>query len=381
MADDPPLSPELQARSDEAKVAKAEADTAKAKADAAKAAADVTATQRASLAALVPDMSNVVQSKLDAKDGPAISASSLTFGALEKVAGIVADRAGKVLPDTACVLVTSQADLSASDGIYFDVVTGLEQLRHAAQRLRGAAPPTDSELETLGAVDAAAAIATAVPQVLSLFSAQRTLSTSNLTASDLAAASAVAGALQEHEKKPTIVHDDFRLVTDGGVYELATKVSEERQLLIETGLDAVAGDAPKVAMINNLVEAIDSFLAGVHAVPAGATKSPIAIAALRARLHPADGSQSDGNPEGLEARTNGLFTHVLLVKMEAAQSQQVLENRPLWFRDRYSTIVDVSVTFLLVAIPDSNVLAGGVATATASAYGVVGELLTRAVVT
>jgi hypothetical protein len=365
---DPPLPADLQARNDEATVVKAEAEAAKAKADAEKAAADADAARRAGLLALVPDLSKVKDSTLDVKDGPAIRASSLTFGALHQVTEQVATRVAAVVTRPARILVTSQVDLSSVDAIYFDVVKGLEELRDAAHRLIEP-EPRHTELEPFGvtaALDLAGAVATAVPQVLSLFSAQRTLSTAAVSASDLAAAAEVAGALRAQDGIPVVLHDDFRLVNDGPVYALAAEVSARRQQLIERRLTLDAGEAANIAVIEKLVDAIDAFLAGVHAVPAGATKSPIAFATLHELLHDSGSSR---------------LTHVLLVKMEAGQSQQVLEDRPLWFQDKYSTIVDLSITYILIATDDSQIVTAGSATGTASAYGKIGEPPTLRVVT
>jgi hypothetical protein len=52
---------------------------------------------------------------------------------------------------------------------------------------------------------------------------------------------------------------------------------------------------------------------------------------------------------------------VLLVKAEAGQVREVLGDRPLWLRDKFSNIADTSVTYMLIETAGSNILRSGTA--------------------
>jgi hypothetical protein len=238
-----------------------------------------------------------------------------------------------------------------------------------------------------------------------------------VTVSDLAAAAAVCGAIKAREgmKAAALVHDDFRLTPKGHVSELLTAVSAKRQQLIAKKLvlsdrklefdaklslakaaeaaaeKAVAdagskatkeqrvaldnaqrevaeatrgstGAAIKIGLIESVVAAVDSFTSAIRVIPAGGRRSPLATAALFDRLHCED---SQSSPDGC-------FTHMLLVKSQSGQAQQLVDNQPFWFEDKFSTVVDLSVTYMLIESKSSSLLAAGTVTGTAKAFGKVG---------
>jgi hypothetical protein len=453
---DDPTPEQLKTRKDvaevtkvEAEAAKAEAEAAKAKADAAKAEAEVAdhdsplakqsreAASRKEIAAadkdaadarvsqlksLIPDFGAVKDSTVEInKDGPPLFGSVLTFGALNRAAKSISDkiqqRSGST-PTAWRIFVTSDPDLASSDSIYQDVTTGFDQLKEAADKLL---EQTDPQLETAGYVaplDIAAALASAVPGVLSLLSAHRSLTTASVTVNDLAATAAVAGALKDDPAASpwVIVHDDFQLVPAGGIYATSAVVSTKRQELIgrklvigerKSGFDAdlekalaakkakereiadagnnpppnlgvelgeilkaiellnrrITRDVVRLGYIDSLITSIDAFAAAVRAVPTGARRSSLATAALHELLH----------KPGLIADRAEQFTHVLLVKGQPGQSQQVVNNLPLWFQDKFSTIVDVNVTYMLIETASSRIVTSGTVTCVAKAWGNIGE--------
>ena len=377
---------------------------------------DASAARRAQIGALIPDLSTVKPSTLDVKDGPPIGGSILTFGALRSVGETIAKAILAAPPGDKPwrVLVTSDTDLATSDGTYVDVKTGLAQLDGAAGLLLEDLKPEAPGIAP-AVVDIVAALATALPGLLSMLSAQRSLSTASVTVNDVAAIAAVSGGvlLKKDKRDISLFHDDFRLVPEGGVYAASAQVSTKRQELmgrkivlskrredfgadveaalstekelkkqIEEAGDAVppkliedlaatvkkikelnrkiADETVRLGMIDSLASTIEQFLSAIRLIPEGAHRSPLATAALRELLHDRAG--------GTEA-----FTHALLVKGQAGQSQQLLENRPLWFQDKFSTVVDVSVTFTLIDLPASNVVSAGTVTGTAKAYGKIGD--------
>ncbi len=443
----PQLSPELQARKDKADVAKAEADAAKAAADAraadatarktaaeaadhdapsarqqreaearkaiAEADKDAASARQTQLGALIPDFGKVKDSTLDVKDGPSIGATALAFAALRRVADKMSQEiVASISVAHVRLLVTSDPDLATTDAQYQDVYTGLVDLASASDKLLDETDPEKIETASfMPAMDLAAALASAVPDVLSLLTSHRTVGTAAVTVTDLAAASAVAGALKTRAPALTVLHDDFRLVPTGAVYEQADQLSQKRQQLgarkiqLNDKKSTVDGDLTdaqnkkkgleddiakatsdkqaekfrvdldntekqiaaltkhsgelslRIGLIDGLTGSIDTFTTAIRTIPQGARRSPLAIAALQSVLH----SQEPDK-----------VTHVLLVKGEGGQAAQVTENRPLWFEDKFSTLADVSVTHILINLPDSAIVASGTTTSTAAARGTIG---------
>jgi hypothetical protein len=378
-----------------------DAESAKKAAEAEKSAAD---SRRAQLSALIPDLSTVKPSKLDVKgDGPPLWSTFLLGQALDAAAVDVAGRLGTIGAGDR-VLVTSDPDLASADSVYWDVKAGLDQLAGAAKDLIDKTA-IDTQADMVPALDAVGAIATAVPAVLSLLSAERTLTSTSLTPSDLAATSAVIGALKGAGAQGTLVHDGFRTIESGGVYADAETVSGYRQQLVgrkieladanaqsESDLSDAQADVQRIkklkpppadveqqlesaeakvqaiqkkiaglklraGLVDSLLTSIDSFQAAIRVVPEGAHRSALASAALHEQLHGV-GSQ---------------FTHVLLVTTQTGSAQQVLENRPLWFNDKYTTAVEASITYMLISTGDSAVAAAGTAIRTMSLRGKIGD--------
>ncbi|HYN81837.1 MAG TPA: hypothetical protein VES88_10080 [Gemmatimonadaceae bacterium] len=423
-------------RAKEAATVKAEADAAKAKADArtAEAAArkaeqeladhaspearrqreaeanqkadeaekDAAAARRARLAALIPDVATVKGSTLEVKEGPQLWSTFLLGRALGDCAKQVADKLKEPLGGSSRILVTNESDLASADAVYRDVKTGLKDLVSAADKLLGVVKEESVEIAGATPVDALGALVSAVPAVLSLFSAHRTVSTTAVTASDLAASAAIAGMLKSEVSGATILLDDFRLATNGDIYKFAAEASGKRQQLIarkirlsderreleaklaatkleverlekpaEPGNSGKLEDAQKevysvkasladrdlrAGLIDSVVAAIDAFTTAIRAVPSGGHRSPLASAALQEELH------------GDAPR----FTHVLLVKTQPGVAQQMIENRPLWRGDKFSTIVDASITYILIQTSDSRVCAASTETSIWSARGKIG---------
>ena len=129
-------------------------------------------------------------------------------------------------------------------------------------------------------------------------------------------------------------------------------------------LNRQATDAAlRIGLTDSLVSSIDTFGAAIRIVPDGARRSAIATAALHEFLHkpqPANG-------------TTEQISHILLVKAQPGQAQQLIDDRPFWFKDTFSTMVDVSVTYVLIEAPSSHLVASGTLTGTAKARGKIGD--------
>ncbi|MBA3422896.1 MAG: hypothetical protein H0U12_13585 [Thermoleophilaceae bacterium] len=381
-----------------------EAEARKAAAEANKAAA---VAQRDQLGAFIPDFSKVQRGELELKGDQTLDASALAQRAVAEAADTLAKRVEEKLPDDGRwrLLITSDSDLATSDGAYLDVVTGLDQLSAAADKLLEIAQPAKTK-EFLG--PAIGALVSAVPGLLSLFSAHRTVMTAPVTISDLTAAAATVGALRRLTDSGVLIHDDLRLLPKGAVHgkaealgakqqelvghkialeadkarstaelaearakvseltaalaanpdnanELRPQVAEELKQLesLEQKVDAAA---IKVGLIESVLSAIDHFITSLTAVPEGGKRSPLALAAMREQLHEATAGDHP-------------FTHVLLVKGNAGSAQQSVDDRPLWFDDKYSAVATASITYMLLETETSQLVTADNVTGSAAAYG------------
>jgi hypothetical protein len=382
------------------------AETKKATAEADKAATDAS---RAQISALIPDLSDVDRGSLTVTPEKGLFGTSLAQRALDKAATSIATNVASALAGTSVksvVLITTDEDLAASDAAYWEVTTGLKQLTEAADTaLETLRQPVGPEL--LPAV--IGALAAALPPVLSLFSAHRTLSTAPVTVSDIAASAAVAGKLLETNPECMVIHDNFRLLTSGQIQTSIETLSEKRQSLVshkltleqtkaeqeaelairrdriedltksligadekktaelERQLDQArreradaakkAGEATaSIGVIDTVLTAIDSFNASLVAVPAGAKWSPLTAATRRQQLH-----------------GDNAFTDALLIKASAGSTLEVVNDRPLWFDDKFSALAAISVTYLLLHRESNGLLAAGAATGTVNVTGTIGD--------
>jgi hypothetical protein len=276
------------------------------------------------------------------------------------------------------VLITSDSDLASKDAACLDVTSGLEQLIDTADKLLN-----EIHLDFVDPVTGGLAVAAALPGVLSLLSAKRTLSTEATVANDLAAVAAVAASLRTRASSLVVVHDDFRLVPDGPVHAKLKEVSERRGALIakkltltdeksKTDADLAEAKAAKrpnpatiaaltrqstdaatrIGLVESVSTVIDTVLAGIRSTPAGAKRSLLATAELQASL-----------------RGQDKFTHVLLVKAQAGRVREQIDNRPLILDDKFYAIADTSITYMLIETEGSKIVASGTVTRLASASG------------
>ena len=106
-----------------------------------------------------------------------------------------------------------------------------------------------------------------------------------------------------------------------------------------------------------LASAIDAFLASILAVPGGATRSAYTSAILRERLH------------------DGSIACVVLVKGVGGSTAEVVNDKPLWFKDKFTTIASSGLSWLLIAAADGAVVAGGSKVSTLEITGTIGDTI------
>lgn len=352
--------------------AEAAAD-AKSRKDEAEADKDAAAARQAQIAALIPDFSKVTAGGLEVKGDQPLFGAAMAQRALADAAAELAKAVGNALANAGTVrlLVTSDAELATSDGAYLDVTTSLSGLIDAAKGLLPPPPPPGPGVPpgppappgpaVLAAAPIAGAIAGALPGLLSLFAAQRTVQSAAASVADLSAAAAAIGAIRATKADWTLIHDDFRTMPATGTVATIVKqaATAHRDLTAHSAdLKAQGGHDAEVAKLDDLARDIDTYLGAISAVPSGATQSQLSRAILREQLH--------GDAERR-------FTHALLVKSEGGALHEAYDNKPLWFKDKFSVVAVVSLTFLLIEAPSGVALIGATIAKAATGHGTIGS--------
>ena len=337
--------------------------------------------------------------------------AALARHALQKAVDSLIGEVIDVLPSGAddVVLITDDPDLATSDAAYTEVTSALQQLTATADEILSAVPAG----EDFGVAPAVVvgAVAAAIPPLLSLFSARRSVSTFALTADNTAAVAQLAGKLTAAGKRVRI--DDFRLVPSGHVVSLERALRERRGALVRRKLekdaeriqletkrassqqevddltkalhalsptdakyedvrthltqqradrDAAASAALNatvaVNVIDDLLTSIDAFLVAVHAVPEGGTRTPLANAALREELR-----GQAGKPR---------FTRVLFVNASSGSAVQSVDDKPLWFDDKFESVASLNVSYWVIDAATSDLVAAGSAAGSARLKGTFG---------
>lgn len=393
--------------------------------------ATVTA-KRDQVAALIPNFSDAERGTLAVgADQPPMFADALARRALDSAAGTLGEEVSELLPagGSCRVLLTSDAQLVDSHATYVNVVTGLDGLTDAAETLLGDLEEASTRELLEPATATIAAVVGALPGLLSLFSAHRTITTGPVTVDDLSAAAATARALIHLKNEIVIVHDDVRMLDTGVVHARVAALGAKRRDLVARKLtldveraeantdltqarerakelkkeyddappeakparltdlqekrdsvrrleNALAQATASAGSIDSLLAAVDAFNASLNAVPEGASRSPLTVAAIREHLNDVPPPQTSTTlAEGVAraVEPDKRFTHVLLVKGSGGSAQQMFDDKPFLFEDKFAVVATANITYLLIATTGSAVLAAGNAGGSAAAHGSVGD--------
>lgn len=202
-----------------------------------------------------------------------------------------------------------------------------------------------------------------------LTEAQRKLASRKLElGAERASAAAEQSAITDRIAALTKGLADGTAVKDAALAELTTEreaLADQRMAvdLVTTNLDVVTA----------ALTAIETFVGAITSVPEGAKRSPIVEAALHQQLHaPKD---ADGKL-GSEA-----ITHVLLVQAQDASLSQVVDDKPLWFKDKFTLAATVTITYMLLAVDTGTIVAAGNANGVVHGRGSIGNKLDITVIT
>jgi hypothetical protein len=356
--------------------------------------------QQARVAALIPDLSKATVPELKVSGEQALFSSRVTHRALNNAAAALEQSVSPSLPakGSGRVLLTTADDLASLDGVYVEVNQGLSMLREAADALL---PPQPG----IAPVAVAAAVAAALPGLISFFAPTRSVSSHTMTLDDPMVLAAVAGKLAGTRE---VMLADFRTVPQDGVVNRDNELMEKRGKLLDeraevakakeeaeakrataqATLDAVltkheqdaeqaaakqeidnAAAARKrtaealalkirqAAQIDDVIKAIDGFRTAVHTVPPGGVRSPLVTAALYEAMH----------WNGTER-----FAAVLLVKSGGGSIDQLIDDRKLR-KDRFDMIGTATIAYWVIDPQDSLVKASGTAAGSARLQGTIGE--------
>jgi hypothetical protein len=437
----PQLPLPLLTRTQEAQVATAEANARKAAADAE---ASALAVAQSKYKSLVPDLTGLATNAVNDKSADVAFGGLVTYSALNHAAEIVVDTISRTLRTPAgdhhpTILVTAQSDLLTNDLLSIAVVAGLKQtsdfadavlkqLSPAAERVdsagdgsdlddaglpkpqttsfRGASTATAVASGALGAaafgpVGFAAAAASAIPSIVSLFSSTTTVKSQVEVITDLATTTSIVSAVSEKLPTYTAVHEDFRFAPPTSAIrhayeELTVKrihlvLAQEREQVAKNAADldvaraqqqldagkkatppkpddpaltkqlndatlVSANAAAALTLISAVISSIDGFSTLMNATAAG-TRSPLATASLNELLHSAG---ADG------------ISYVLSVKGLGGESEEYTKDRRIG-HDTYTTLADASISFMLFDTTAKKIISSGVATGVSSVHGRLGD--------
>jgi hypothetical protein len=327
------------------------------------------AARREQVASLIPAFSKVERGELKVGGDQPTAGTTVAGRALQNAAKLVkAEVIDQIGADEWTLLITSDGDIAGSDAAYHSTLAALKRLETWAQAVLDLPEPSVAPVEAiLPMVAVASAVAAAVPGILSLLSAHRTVTTGKVTIDDVTAAAAVAGVLKSGNSNGTVFHDAIRPLPSGG--EISSEVDSLyalRQQLIERKVKLesrkpTAGTEPSeeliaaIALVGKVSDSIEELLEKLVTVPEEATRSPLAAAILREGLH------------------NGAFQYVLFVKAQSASGMQLVNDKPLWWKDTFAVLAAASISWMLVDATGGDILRANVVTGTAQAKGKIGD--------
>jgi hypothetical protein len=339
------------------------------RADTAKAEKSIMDSTFGQFAGAFPDLSKINPGSTTVGSGTQLFASALALHALDSACREAAGKIAAKIPDkNKYVLITTEADLASTDGMYAQVAKVLTQLQLTASQLidryRQPAPQGRTDGDTRAhresfALAGVGALASAVPAVISLFSANRTVAGASTKADDLQAVIGVAAAMADQVPPLKVLVDDFRTVDQKGPIEiLLDKVNASRVALAglkdELTASTTPADVQALGQVNQVASVIDTFVGSILAIPSGGTRSAYTGAILRERIH------------------NQTIDCVVLIKGVSGSTAQVINDRPLWFKDKFTTVASAGLSWLIVRTSDGAVAGGGSQVSSMQLSGTIG---------
>lgn len=271
------------------------------------------------------------------------------------------------------VLVTTNADLAAGDAVFQDVQNSLQQLGKLIEALNARideilshetdeTPRSEPRKGIAPAVAVAGAVAELAPQLLGLFSAHRSLTTSSVVADDAVASMSVAGALRQCSSSLPVVLENFRTLPklkEGILSDIQNlRISSAELSSRQAELTKRGKGAAEAAEASAAVALVNNYLDSVTKAPTGESRSALVTSLLYEQLHCL-------NP----------VTHCLLIKAYPGTAHQLLEDRPMMFKDQVSIVASTGIAYSLLEVASGEILVGGALAAAQSLNGKLGTEL------
>lgn len=390
-----------------------DADRAKSVAEARGAAID---SQQKVIDSLVPNLAGASRGSTTTS-GTTLFTTLLTERGVRRAAkALVADVYDELVSGAPLLLITEE-DLASSDAAHLSVVTGFLRALSQIDRVIGGEATGEGNLASVAPVGGAA-VAAALPPVLSLLSADRSLSGGDASIDSALTVATVARELHNHGIE--VILDRFRLL-DGDAEILAqeklvlerrdalndrrilesikrdeadrrctdaqamideltrTLASKDLEMERKPGLqEELAGamrnrdthlkesltSAALVEHAIGLLERVDAFLAAIRTTSDGSSQSPLVAALLRELVHPT------------APRPDPAVPMVMFVRATSGSVSQLVEDRPFLFKDRFEAIAGVTIAYWLVSVASGQLVLSGAHTGTARITGTVGKSFT-----
>jgi hypothetical protein len=322
---------------------------------------------------MVPDLQEVKRGELTSAEGKVGFSTLLKVKALADAADRVRQAVKGDGKDKYRVFVTADPLLLQRDAMRKGLTDRLSRLAEVLEGFLGASPDSGPKVETFDPVSAVVAAATglskAIPGVLSLFAAHRTLTVQDLTVEDAEAVAAVAGSLASAEVGERVVIDSFRFLESDPPPEngkasavLAARdrlqkalIDLQKALAVEKVKPKEEADAAWIAAAEAIAAVARDTLDAADTIPSGGTMSPLtaAVAVEHIRL--------------------GDYQYVLLVQEAGASVVELASDRALAMKDPIHVVGTVALAYQLIDPQDSHVIAAGVEAGHAEVIGRLGS--------
>ena len=334
-------------------------------------------TRRAWIADMAPDFTKVDSGSIHGADEPVFSAI-LASRALSDAAAKVAEQLFPDEPVDGHVFLTTDRSLVDRLATYngvrnqIDVATGLIESTLASVPVSkgGKGAPggkedlRDIQMKALGplpiATAAVGAVAAALPGVLSLFSAKRTLATAEVSPDAYIAMVAVAGALLSRKNPPVVIMDETRVLpAETKIGNAFAKLHKQSlQLTAAIGHSAADGGLD----VKEWREEASATLKVVQAVIEALTTADEKT-----------GTNVLTRVASQEVLTDPGLKHIVVITPAASGTTQLINDRPLWLRDTVSIITTAAISFVCVDAQTGYVKNAGVSTGSRQLSGKIGK--------
>lgn len=327
-------------------------------------------TRRSWIADAVPDLTRVDPDNLEGTDKPLLTAM-LASRALNKSATEVAEQLFGDEPVNGHVFLTTDQSLVDRLAIYKSVENEIKLATRLIdstlklfphfediRTLRSQSETQDASrgVAGFGPVSATvSAIAAALPGVLSLFSAKRTLATADITQDAYVTMVAVAGALLARKNPPVVIMDETRVLPEDTKIEDAFARLYSQSLGLTAAIKVSApGDSADNVKASAALSVVQTVMETLTKVDEKTGLSMLTMAASQEALQDAN------------------LKHIVVVTAAGSSTTQLINDRPLWWADTFSVLTTSAIAFACVDPKTGYIENAGISTGISQLKGKIG---------